>query len=469
MRAHEKFEIEPEAALREPVVRQDRHESAGLVLRIGEVELAVTNFSAFGIGAVAHSRAVIAAEVDGALYAGGMEIARLRLSRAHQQRRVPDGLVVGFAITGEALDLTRVRAILAARAIVTEVSANDEVVAALPTEFRRQILEIKDRLERIEARTNALASQQPFMGREESDVFERGVADAVAQDLKDLLDPAYSSLGTLLDGLDGAQLKAAFDYFRSKLAHLIYQSPLSERIYEKPLGYAGDFEMMNLIYRDENVGKTLFAKCVHRYFVTHPNARAVRNRATYLSGHIARAIADRAPGSPLRIASVACGPAREVQELVEGTLALDGVQFALLDQDVTALRHAQHGITAACRRTGRSLDVNYVHKAIRNVLKEGLPGTYDLIYSAGLFDYFSDPVARHVATKLVRSLRPGGRLIIGNFTSGARSRVLMELALDWNLIYRTDGDLRALYSGLDAKVTIEAEPERINLFAVLEK
>ena len=45
----------------------------------------------------------------------------------------------------------------------------------------------------------------------------------------------------------------------------------------------------------------------------------------------------------------------------------------------------------------------------------------------------------------------------------------MELALDWNLIYRTDGDLRALYAGLGAKITIEAEPERINLFAVLEK
>ncbi len=45
----------------------------------------------------------------------------------------------------------------------------------------------------------------------------------------------------------------------------------------------------------------------------------------------------------------------------------------------------------------------------------------------------------------------------------------MELALDWNLTYRTEGELRKLYSGLGAAITVEPEAEGINLFVVLDK
>ena len=45
----------------------------------------------------------------------------------------------------------------------------------------------------------------------------------------------------------------------------------------------------------------------------------------------------------------------------------------------------------------------------------------------------------------------------------------MEMALDWNLIYRSEKDLTNLYDGIATSCRIEAEPEGVNLFAVLSK
>lgn len=484
MRAHRRVETpreassgepvvrpEPETTLREPVVRQDRYQGGGLVLRVRQGELAVTDFSAFGLGVVTPGKVSLAeGKIEGILFSGTLEVARVELSPVHQTRCIPQGgTLLGFSIVGVPLDLARVRAVLAARAVVAELRTDDAAADRLPPQFRRQILEMKDRLERIEARINGLPAPSRLTARAEQEGFEDGVADAVAQELREVLDPACAILGAHLDSMDDAQRKGAVAYFRGSLARILHQSPLSERIYEKPLGYAGDHEIMNFIHRDENVGKTLFAKCVHRYFVGHPNARAVRNRAVYLSDLLARTIAGRKPGTPLRVASVASGAAQELQDLAARRLPFQGVSFCLFDQDVEALRDAQHGILAAARRAGRDIDVAYVQRGIRPLLKDGLPEKYDVVYAAGLFDSLTDAVARSVAAKLLAAVRPGGRLVLGNFTSLARSRVLMELALDWKLVYRSESDLRKLYSGLGAKVAVESEPEGINLFAVFEK
>ncbi len=64
-----------------------------------------------------------------------------------------------------------------------------------------------------------------------------------------------------------------------------------------------------------------------------------------------------------------------------------------------------------------------------------------LIYSAGLFDYFTEPVAQMAASKMLASVKPGGRVIIGNFSKDNPCVPFMELVLDWHLIYRSEEDL----------------------------
>jgi len=67
------------------------------------------------------------------------------------------------------------------------------------------------------------------------------------------------------------------------------------------------------------------------------------------------------------------------------------------------------------------------------------------------------------------SLKPGGKLIIGNFSTENPCVPFMELILDWHLIYRSKEDLEKIFKGFGSKITVEREPLGVNLFVVIEK
>ena len=62
------------------------------------------------------------------------------------------------------------------------------------------------------------------------------------------------------------------------------------------------------------------------------------------------------------------------------------------------------------------------------------------------------------------------QMIIGNYGYSNPTQFLMDIALDWHLIYRTKSDLEAIFKSLPlSKINVEEEPLGINLFAVIEK
>lgn len=74
-------------------------------------------------------------------------------------------------------------------------------------------------------------------------------------------------------------------------------------------------------------------------------------------------------------------------------------------------------------------------------------GAYDLIYSAGLFDYLADPVAQQLVSAMLSQLRPAGRLLLGNFARGSFGRGFMSSLLNWHLKYRAPTELESLVLG----------------------
>jgi hypothetical protein len=75
---------------------------------------------------------------------------------------------------------------------------------------------------------------------------------------------------------------------------------------------------------------------------------------------------------------------------------------------------------------------------------------YDMIYTAGLYDYIKtfmlNPSRGTIALTrnlFVDLLKPGGTLIVGNFShhNPRDVRFAMEYIYDWNLIYRTKDDV----------------------------
>jgi extracellular factor (EF) 3-hydroxypalmitic acid methyl ester biosynthesis protein len=89
---------------------------------------------------------------------------------------------------------------------------------------------------------------------------------------------------------------------------------------------------------------------------------------------------------------------------------------------------------------------------------------FDLIWAAGLFDYFSDKVFQTVR-RLLPAVADQGELVIGNFSSRDR-HPYMEFG-GWALHYRSAQQLAALAQGCGVApdtIHIGAEPEAVNLF-----
>jgi len=148
-------------------------------------------------------------------------------------------------------------------------------------------------------------------------------------------------------------------------------------------------------------------------------------------------------------------------------LSAGRAEITLLDQDAGALTHAREQIQALAARAGVEVTLSCVNTSIMTVIAAGLHGSYDLIYSAGLFDYLKDRTASAAGVRLVDALTPGGSAVIGNFGVANPTRPLMELILDWPLHHRSASDLRRLFGDIGTSMTIEQEATGVNLFAVI--
>ncbi|MGA9522382.1 MAG: class I SAM-dependent methyltransferase [Myxococcaceae bacterium] len=288
------------------------------------------------------------------------------------------------------------------------------------------------------------------------------------------MDRARGELSLLVSSFSEEQHAAHRAYVQSQLAALFAHSPFMRRAAEKPLGYAGDFEMMNMLYRPHAEGDSLFGKLVNIYATEEPAARANINRLTYL-GDLIRHVVQGVPDGRVRIASVGCGPAQEISELLESYPELGRrLEVTLIDQEERSMAFGERTLAPVAARTG--LRCHFVREAIRRLLgSKSLAtalGEQHLIYSAGLFDYLNERSFVALLSSLHDALRPGGTLAVGNVAEGNPSRWTMEYFSDWFLIHRSRADLLRLAESLTpdpASVTVDAEPLGLNLFLLLRR
>ena len=107
-----------------------------------------------------------------------------------------------------------------------------------------------------------------------------------------------------------------------------------------------------------------------------------------------------------------------------------------------------------------------------NVLRFKTHKMYDMIWSAGLFDYFKEKHFIYLLKKYLVFLANDGEMVIGNFSLHNPTRKLQEVLGDWYLNYRSDHELLkiAIESGLKKEqVRIDKEPLGVNLFMRIEK
>jgi extracellular factor (EF) 3-hydroxypalmitic acid methyl ester biosynthesis protein len=220
----------------------------------------------------------------------------------------------------------------------------------------------------------------------------------------------------------------------------LHEDPYSSYGFRKPRGYAGDAVLLDFIYGGsansvlvENaspLGAALYRECMQ-----HPSFLAIRSRRDYLRDRLAALCRS---GSRPHILSVACGHLREADSLYR---AIRPGRFVALDQDPVTLEVAQS--------EHRGIGVELVEASVLKLLRSGRElGAFDFIYSAGLYDYLSDDVARRLTAKLAGMLNPGGRLLVANMLPELPSAAYMEAVMDWWLVYRPLHQLKNLAGGL---------------------
>ncbi len=470
---------------RKKVIRQDRItlDPGVCFVHFESEKFEITNVSAFGCAVIANKNQF---EKIQSLFATTESIKvdifykdiqtqtiSIRFARAEEYiRSVIGEQVVGFEIIGEPLKVERLKALEATSNVIEKQTKYSIELNTIPSEFKNFVYEMKDWLEKLKIEITALEENTPVDNWKDANEYRLTIADAVSDYLYKVFPQQYSQVPNLISKMSPEQVKIATKFAREHVGTLVYDAPFANRAYNKPRGYAGDYEMMNHLYRDEVVGKTLFDQCMHRYLIDEPAALAVKNRGAYLAQKINDLFENTSQKQSLKILSIASGPAMEQQLFLQNNKNYYGrnAEFTCLDQDEESLKHAQRQLLSMERFLQSGFNFKFNNMAIKNVIANGCPeDNYDLIYSAGLFDYFTEPVAQLAAKKMLEAVKPGGKVIIGNFSKDNPTVPLMELILDWHLIYRSNNDLLRMFDGLGSKIWVEKEPLGINLFVVIQK
>ena len=245
----------------------------------------------------------------------------------------------------------------------------------------------------------------------------------------------------------GHQNPRAREWALRQVDRFLMRAPILHRARHKPFGYPGDYEVMNFIYGESFDGATLFARAVSLAFTHTRAARAVRYRKDLVKRQLAALLQRRAGSSaPVRVLSIAAGPAQELCELLDELPELPApVEVVLFEQDKNALTHAWRRLQARveARFTG-AVRLTFLHDSIKRLLREpGLFtrfGRFDLVYSCGLYDYLAQRTAVVLTRHLSEATAPGGQLLVANMVDHP-TRWIMEHHLEWPLIYRTREEL----------------------------
>jgi extracellular factor (EF) 3-hydroxypalmitic acid methyl ester biosynthesis protein len=260
----------------------------------------------------------------------------------------------------------------------------------------------------------------------------------------------YTMFTNVVDNLSPEHL----NNFREILMPVLDKNTLIGHGFEKPFGYPGDFSLINNIYffhinKDEKYRKW------DVFFQDQPAAKAVRNRKDYFLNQCKKLTA-RSTGK-IKILILGSGPATDVYEFLSNNPD-SNITFDLIDFDQNAIDFSME----KNRRFNGRISYNRI-----NVLRYKPFKMYDLIWSAGLFDYFKDKHFIFLIRKYINCLADDGEFVISNFSTENPTRKLMEVLSDWKLNHRSKSDLLNIASAAgieENKVSIDTEPLGINLF-----
>lgn len=260
----------------------------------------------------------------------------------------------------------------------------------------------------------------------------------------------YQEFTAIVNNLDDREM----EYFRNAIKDSLNENTLIGHGFIKPFGYPGDFTIIHNIYK-MHVNPDARYSNWDRFFQDQAGAHAVRNRKDYFIKRCTEV--EEQEGELKRVLILGAGPATDVNEYLQKHPD-SKIRFDLVDFDQNAIDFA--------RKQNKHFNGSIEYFKI-NVLRFKPYQWYDLIWSAGLFDYFKDKHFVYMLNKYYKYLTSGGEFIIGNFSHSNPTRRLMEVLSDWYLVHRSRYDLVRMALEAEASeelVEVDMEELGVNLF-----
>lgn len=308
--------------------------------------------------------------------------------------------------------------------------------------------------------------------------IEREVVHQLKESIVPNITELFDRFEVVSSNVDDALRPAHVLFGRRQLHPLLLSSPFVYRTFAKPLGYAGDYEMVNMMFRDPCEGGSLFAKMVNSYALQLPPILAHRNRITYLSEKLIQESTRMIRHNrPLRVFNLGCGPAHEIQQFLSKGAVTNNTDFMLADFNEETAAHTNYKLNELRKSYGSHSRVQVVKRTAHQLIKQSERSVqspqseqYEMIYCAGLFDYLSDKVCRKLMDVFYDMLAPGGLLLATNVDDHP-SQNEMEYFLEWNLIHRNAEEMMAIAPGRADRENIKLlrDETGVNVFIEVRK
>lgn len=251
---------------------------------------------------------------------------------------------------------------------------------------------------------------------------------------------------------------SALSSFRDGIRPILNENTLIGHAFVKPFGYPGDFLLIDHIYSRKINEDARYIKW-DVFFQEQHGACAVRNRKDYFVNYCKNISEFKSNPKVLILGS---GPGSDVHEFL--SMHPDSrISFDLLDFDQSAIDYS--------KGKNKQFSNNITYLKI-NALRYNSLKLYDLVWSAGLFDYFKDKHFNFLVRKYYHCLTEDGEMVISNFSTRNPTKKLMEHLSDWYLNLRTESDLYRIASeaGVDNElVMVDKEQLAVNLFLKIKK
>ena len=237
------------------------------------------------------------------------------------------------------------------------------------------------------------------------------------------------------------------------------ENTLHGRGFLKPNGYPGDYLFLDNIYTN-HISQDPKYGIWDEYVQQNGAPNAVRNRKEYFKFLVK---AKAKSSSEINVLNIISGSGRELAELYNAS-PTKNIKTTCVEIDKEAIAFSKELNKAHLEH------ITYINS---NIFRYQTAESFNLIWSAGLFDYLNDKAFVKLLNRFRAWQKKGGEIVIGNYNEAHNpSRAYMEVLGDWHLIHRTEQQLLQL--ARDAgfakeEIQVNRMPDNVILYLHLQK